>query len=78
MSEIQTKLSEVKILFSSNFSVPCVNLRYKEFWRVEDNDYYIQNVFLMDTFHRKQVLPGGLHLPCGLWVLKHFYNWFGL
>lgn len=34
--------------------------------------------FLTDIFDKKQDLPGGLHLPCGFWVLKHFYNWFGL
>lgn len=40
--------------------------------------YCVENVFLMDTFDRKSVLPGGLHLPRGLRVLKHLYNWFGL
>lgn len=30
------------------------------------------------TFEKKIYVPGGLHLPCSLWILKHFHDGFRL
>lgn len=78
MSLIQINLIAVSRFMNNSYLKLIIHLRHKTFWWMQDDDYLLCTNAVFPDSETNQDLPGGLHLPCGLWILKHFYNWFGL